>query len=681
MRKRAWMILAVAVFLLPVFALAQNDLLTSYDLFKIQSVVEVAVSPSGQYVAYTVNVPRPFSDKPGSDYRELHVLDLKTGESRAYLSGKKAVYSLSWSPDSRMIAFRGNLGDVKKTQVYGMYVDGGAPFPLTHCRMGVLSYAFAPDGKSIAFVAAHSERERRKKLIEKGFNAEIFQEEMGNRMLMLQDLSTGKMRRLTREGSVFDFVWSPDGRYIAAAIAPHNTTDDSYMFKRIHLVDVAEGTVKKLVENPGKLGHMAWSPDSRHLAFVAGVDEHDPVAGSLFVVDVEHPQPFDQLRNYSKDFEGSVTWVAWKDWHTLLFSADEGVNTTLSEQKLNADRRKVLLQPGAAVFSRFSLAGKAVAFAGNTPEHPNELFTFDLKKRKLIRRTELNPWLKEKSFGKQEVLRYRARDGLEIEGVLIYPVGYSEGKRYPLIVYVHGGPEACVKNGWETSYSRWGQVAAGRGYFVFMPNYRGSSGRGVAFSKMDQGDLVGPEFEDVLDGIAYLETLGLIDARRVGIGGGSYGGYFSAWGATRYSKFFAAAVVFVGISDQMPKLYESDIPWEMYLVHWLHWPQDDPQLFYDRSPVKYAKGAKTPTLILHGKADPRVNPSQSLELYNALKIHGKAPVRLVYYPGEGHGNRRNPARLDFSLRTLEWFDYYLQSDKPKDQMPPKYLKYKLDEVE
>lgn len=660
-------------------ALAAPNVLTSYDLFKIRTVSEAVFSPDGRYIAYTVNVPRPFSDPPGADYRQLYVLNLRTGESRVYLGGKTAVYSLGWSPDSQMITFRGKLGGGEKTQVYAMYVDGGAPFPLTHCKMGVLSYAISPDGKWLAFAAAPDYREKRKKLIEKGFNAEIYQEEVGNRMLMLQDLATGRVRRLTSEGSVFDFVWSPDSKTLAAAVAPRNTTDASYMFKRIRLVDVATGKVSKLVENPGKLGRMAWSPDGRYLAFVAGVDGHDPVAGSLFVVDVKNPLPFAKLRNYTKGFHGSATWVAWRDSRTLLFSADEGVNTTLSAQKLNAAARKILLEPGRVVFSRFSVSRGMVTFAGNTRLHPNELFTFGLKKRRLIRRTHLNPWLAEKRFGRQETISYRTRDGLTIQGVLIYPVDYREDRRYPLIIAVHGGPESCVKDGWQTSYSRWGQVAAGRGYFVFMPNYRGSSGRGVAFSKMDQSDLVGKEFEDVLDGMEYLNTLGLVDLRRVGIGGGSYGGYFSAWAATRYSKFFKAAVVFVGISDQVPKLYESDIPWEMYLVHWLKWPQDDPALFYSRSPVKYAKNSTTATLILHGKADPRVNPSQSLELYNALKIHGKAPVRLVYYPGEGHGNRRNPARLDFSLRTLEWFDYYLQSNKPKDKMPPKYLNYKLDE--
>jgi len=492
-------------------------------------------------------------------------------------------------------------------------------------------------------------------------------------------LESGKVEQITSKGSVFDFVWAPDSRRIAAAIAPRNTTDDSYMFKRIHLVDVVEKKVSKLVENPGKLGQMAWSPDGRYLAFIAGVDINDPVAGSLFLVDTQNPLPFDQLQNVTAKFIGSVTSVVWKDAKTLLFSSDEGVYTTILRYRLGDKTHKLVLEPGKVVFSHLSLAGNRIAFAGDTKKHPGEVYLFDLKKKRLERKTHWNPWLADKKLGRQERIAYKARDGLEIEGVLIYPLDYQEGKRYPLITYVHGGPESCVKDGWQTSYSRWGQVAAARGYFVFMPNYRASSGRGVEFAKMDHKDLMGAEFNDILDGIDYLIEKGLVARDRVGIGGGSYGGYSSAWGATKHSSYFAAAVVFVGIADQVPKVYESDIPFELYYVHWTLWPQDDPMLFYDRSPVKYASNCKTPTLILHGKADPRVNPSQSLELYNALKIHGHAPVRLVYYPGEGHGNRRVAAQLDFNLRTLRWFDHYLKGMGPKDQLPPLYIEYEIEE--
>jgi len=206
-----------------------------------------------------------------------------------------------------------------------------------------------------------------------------------------------------------------------------------------------------------------------------------------------------------------------------------------------------------------------------------------------------------------------------------------------------------------------------------MPNYRSSSSRGIDFTMEGFGKLLGSEFEDVIDGIDYLINSGLVDKDRVGIGGGSYGGYFAAWAATKYSNRFAASVVFVGIADQVFKRLTTDIPYEDYYVHWGFWTYENEDFVWERSPVRYAKNNVTPTLILGGTMDARVHPSQSLALYNGLKLHGQAPVRLVRYPGEKHGNKKNTSRLDYNLRTMRWFEYYLKGDKPKDKMPDKYL--------
>jgi dipeptidyl aminopeptidase/acylaminoacyl peptidase len=217
-----------------------------------------------------------------------------------------------------------------------------------------------------------------------------------------------------------------------------------------------------------------------------------------------------------------------------------------------------------------------------------------------------------------------------------------------------------VSNGWVTTYSRPGQVAAARGFAVFYPNYRGSTGRGVDFSKLGQADAAGREFDDLVDGVDALIDRGLVAKDKVGITGGSYGGYASAWGATYYSHRFAASVMFVGISDDVSKIGTTDIPEEMFLVHHRKRLWDDWDYFLQRSPIRHVEKNRTPTLILHGKNDPRVHPSQSLELHRHLKTLNQAPVRLVLYPGEGHGNRRAASRLDYNLRMLRWMEHYLQ---------------------
>jgi dipeptidyl aminopeptidase/acylaminoacyl peptidase len=334
-------------------------------------------------------------------------------------------------------------------------------------------------------------------------------------------------------------------------------------------------------------------------------------------------------------------------------------------------------KPGHPILSSFSLSanGRVAALIGHSPTHPAELFTWTKGETTLVRRTDSNPDLAKVRWAKQEVIRHQARDGLALEGILIRPRDTRAGDRVPLILAVHGGPESHVSDGWITSYSNPGQVAAARGFAVFYPNYRGSTGRGVSFSKLGQGDAAGKEFDDLVDAVDHLVSIGLVDPKRVGITGGSYGGYATAWCSTRYSDRFAAGVMFVGISDKISKVGTTDIPDEEFLVHALKRPWDDWQFLLERSPIFHAGNCRTPLLILHGADDPRVHPGQSKEMYRHLKLRSQAPVRLVLYPGEGHGNRKAAARLDYNLRMLQWFEHYLQGQG--GPMPGRDLDYAL----
>jgi dipeptidyl aminopeptidase/acylaminoacyl peptidase len=242
---------------------------------------------------------------------------------------------------------------------------------------------------------------------------------------------------------------------------------------------------------------------------------------------------------------------------------------------------------------------------------------------------------------------------------------------------VHGGPEGHRRNGWLSTYGSPGQVLAARGFAVFYPNYRGSTGRGVEFSKLGQADPAGGEFDDLVDAVDHLVDIGLVDRDRVGVTGGSYGGYATAWCATRYSDRFAAGVMRVGISNKISKVGTTDIPREDLLVHSRKLVYDEFEFFLERSPIAHAKGARTPLLILHGKDDPRVSVTQSREMYRALKMNTQTPVRLVLYPGEEHGNKRAAARYDYMLRSLRWMEHYLNG--PGGEAPPYRLQYRQPE--
>jgi dipeptidyl aminopeptidase/acylaminoacyl peptidase len=326
------------------------------------------------------------------------------------------------------------------------------------------------------------------------------------------------------------------------------------------------------------------------------------------------------------------------------------------------------IDPGAIIMTSIEAGGEKVFVTANTARHPSELYA--LEGNGLLRWTVHNPWLADIDFGNQRTVTYTARDGRQIEGVLIEPVGGVPKGGAPLIMNVHGGPEAHESDGWQTAYSKPGQVAAGQGYAVFLPNYRGSTGYGVAFAKEHQGDYGGKEFDDIVDAKRFFVAQGLADPDRVGITGGSYGGYASAWGATYYSAEYAASVMFVGISNNVSKFGTTDIPNEMYLVHERKWPWEEWDHLMERSPITHVDKATTPILIMHGDSDPRVSPTQSYELYRNIKVRKpEVPVRLVLYPGEGHGNRRAASRYDYNLRMMEWFDTYLKTGDRKAAMP------------
>ncbi len=659
---------------------SQTDtIITPYNVVKIKSIGEVALSQDGKLIAYTVVVPRCLNDEPGFSYRELYLMNNDGTNIRPFITGKVSIGNITFSPDGKLIVFTGRFDQDKATQIYAIPVDGGEKYKLFEWSESIQQFKFHPNGKVIYFTAQNPVPEKIKNLTRKGFNQNIYEEDWQHINLYKYDLEKKKSEQVTSDCTVFDFVVSNTGKYIAAAIAPRNLVDDSYMFKRIHLIDLTTNQKELLIDNPGKLGNFEFSPDDKYLVFNSAVDIYDPASSSMYVVEVPNKgKKFTDLRNYSDKFEGTVNWVGWKDSQTLLFTAEEGVNLPLSEQKLT-DKTRKLVTPQNTVIRRvlYDKNSGNYILVLNKFNHPNEIYSFN-KKGEFKRLTNINPWLENVRFARQEEVRYFARDGLEITGVLIYPLNYEEGKRYPLIVSVHGGPEAADQNGWVTSYGSWGQMAAARGYFVFMPNYRASNGRGVEFSKMGQKDLGGKEFDDVIDGIDYLINKGLVDKDRVGIGGGSYGGYFAAWGATKYSDRFAGAVMFVGISNQISKRGTTDIPFEDYYVHWRIWSWEDYDLVWDRSPLKYVTNCKTPMLILHGKDDPRVSVTQSMEIYRALKVLKQAPVRLIIYPGEGHGNARTPSRLDFAIRTMEWFDFYVRDKNSFDKIPDKYIDYKID---
>lgn len=642
--------------LAPAPALARP--MTPEDVTRLADVGGIAVSPDGTRIAFGLNqLPDILSgEENGTTDTTLHVATA-ANVAQEFLPEGMDVSGIRFSPDGRMVTFLWKPeGDDAHTALYGIPVAGGSHRQLAAVDgADIRSYEWAPDGRTVYAIVAAAEDAARTRENEAGFNAIIYQEEQRfNRLFALTpNAPEGTTpREIAVDGHVTEVRVAPDGSWLALRRAPTTLVDDSFTQQRVVIVDSDDGDVRTTIETPGKIDDFEISPDGSVMSLIAAVDQHDPAPTTLHMVNPA-TGTFTAVNAGAAEAVVDTEWLADGRLATIVHV---GAQSELRYYDASGTVTATV-DPGALILRRIDAAGNRLAAVADAPQHPSELFLLDGSS--FVRWTSHNPWLADIDMGAQRTMTYQSRDGHTIEGIVIEPVGGAPAGGAPTILTVHGGPEAHYSNGWLTRYSMAGQVGAGSGYAVFYPNYRGSTAYGTDFSKLHQGDYAGGEFNDLVDGIQALGAEGLVDLDRVGITGGSYGGYATAWGATALTEHFAAAVMFVGISNQISKFGTGDIPMEMYLVHSRAWPWDDWQAMLEVSPIFHAGQSQTPTLILHGQDDPRVDAGQSFELYNALKIRTDTPTRLILYPGEGHGNQRAAARYDYNIRLMRWMDHYL----------------------
>jgi dipeptidyl aminopeptidase/acylaminoacyl peptidase len=632
---------------------------------KVQHAGNISVSNDGEITAYTISVPRDVlnGDKDGTADTHLYVIK-DDSKPIPFITTHGSVSALQFSADNATLYFKSKRGDDKNTSLYSISLAGGEAEKVFEYETSIGDYRVTNDGSTLHFVAR--EKDDKKDLKDKGFKAYAYEEDQ--RLASLWSVSLidddAKPVKVFDSGHVSAFEVSPNEKTLVLAAAPTNLVDDSLMLRDLYFVNPQSGETISTIDIPGKLGAFELSEDGKHLAFLAGTDIHDTASGVLMVAKANS----DSFTQLTKDALQHIQDIDWLD-DDILAVVHSGVESDLVVYETDGDIKRTLKTPDDIVVRSADVGDDEIRFIADSPKHPREVFS--QKRNKTVKLSAHNAWLNELELAQQTTFTFEARDGASIEGLLVTPNGTKPAGGWPLILTVHGGPEAHYSDGWITRYSDGGQFAAADGYAVYYPNYRGSTGRGVAFAKEHQNDYAGKEFNDLVDGVDALVEAGIVNKDRVGITGGSYGGYASMWGATAQTDHFAAAVAFVGISNQVSKFGTSDIPNEMHLVHSLKWPWEDNWMnLLERSPIFHAGKSKTPTLIMHGENDTRVHPSQSMELYRSMKVRTETPVRLVFYPGEGHGNRKAAAQYDYSLRFMRWMDTYLAEDATRmDAMP------------
>ena len=652
---------------------AQPQPLTLEEVVSLKRVSKVLMSPDGDRVAYLLSVPRTlYKDDDGKPYRQLHVVDVD-GNSRPFVTGKIEIASAAWSADGKTIYYVAKRDPEEElTSLFQISLLGGEGLRLVTLEGPIEDIYPSPDGTRIAILAEEAPPEKKDELETKGFKAKVYEESVSVIQVWMLDLETNKAVAHTLDGSASGLSWAADSNRYAVALAPTPLVDDSYTSRDILVVDAESGKPQNAMQSVGKLGYFEWSPDEERIAYVGSIDINDPDEGRLYVASSSGGE----RRELVSEYPGHIKDFAWIDDVSIRYVGMRGLWTEFSTASLiDSQPAGAAPKSGPIIRSIDARIGQPiVAAVADTPAHPPEVYLLrDGAEPKRL--TNSNPILANRVLGEQEAITYTARDGLELEAVLIHPIGGARRNEGPLILFIHGGPEDHHSNGWKSTYSQPAHVLAAQGYTVAYPNYRGSTGRGVEFSKLGQHDYAEEEFNDIVDLKRHLVNEGLVSADHVGISGQSYGGYASMWAASALSDEFAAAVAFVGISNQVSKFGTGDIPYEMYRVHSRAWPWQDWMWMMRRSPIYHADKTRTPLLIMGGDEDPRVHPGQSLEMYRHVKLRTDTPVRLVIYPGEVHGNKKTAAQYDYALRFERWMNHYLKG--PGGEPPA----YELDHLE
>lgn len=470
-----------AVLVLAASIAAAQDVFTPHHVAKLRLVASAAMAPDGSEIAYVVSVPRSPLEEDGAAWEELHLVSAD-GSSRAFVTGQVNVAAPRWTPDGQHILFLARRASDDTRALYLLARNGGEARRLVTHETDIVSFDVSADGRQVAFLARAAVAKERQELARRGFNQEVFEETLLPVRVWVAPIANheaGAARLIDLPGSASVVTWDPAGARVMVVYAPTPLVDDDLMRRRVHIVDAAGGALIGKIDNPGKIGQVSWSPDGDTLAMVSAADLNDPAEGRLMVT----PAKGGSLRDVLPQYQAHVRGFAWKDADTLVYFADEGVESVIGEVRRDGSAQRTLVAPGQGPIVTAMDRGRsgAIALVAEAPRHPSEVFLLTAAGGEPRRLTDVNPWLATMRLAPQETVTYKARDGLELQGILIRPLDEQRGQRgqrYPLILTVHGGPEARDANGWRTSYANAGQVGAAQGFAVFYPNT--AAARGVA---------------------------------------------------------------------------------------------------------------------------------------------------------------------------------------------------------